>query len=182
MAVYFNKKKKPLFHKPQKTGVVRPIPSSLPMKIVSVVGLVLLAGLIALSIYGYTLRNGQTLNIGGGLTMTSGTVFLFLPIVGVIICLLFRLALKVIPLDMWRLPASLREAVQKTDGKYLRFCTLCLETETTLLFLYITWGLINYGGGASLDGPVIAWVIIVVATIIIFGRYDYIAASKIGNK
>ena len=45
------KKKKPMFHKPETTGEIRKIPTSLPVKILSIGSLVLLAALIAFAIY-----------------------------------------------------------------------------------------------------------------------------------
>lgn len=169
--------KKPMFHKPQKTGQVVPVPYNLAMRIVSVLGLVLLAGLIALSVYGYTKHNGGVLVLAEGFSMPSGMIFAFLPVVAVIICLGFRFAHRVVPIDMWRLPNSVKNAVQKTKGKYLKFCTLCLEAETTILFIFITY-VLNQGQMPG-DIPVIIWVVLVVVTIIFFGRYDIVEASKI---
>ena len=179
MAVYYDKKKKTMFHKPQTTGEVKAIPMNLPMKIVSIAALVLLAGLIALSIYGYTQHNNGSFVLAEGWSMPSGVVFLFLPIVALIICLGFRLALRAIPLNMWRLPASIKNAAIKTEGKYLKFCTLLLEMETTIMFLFITY-VLNLGAMPG-DLPVLLWVLVIAATIVIFGRYDIVEASKINN-
>lgn len=170
-------KKKPMFHAPQKTGKVVPVPMNPFMWTVSILSLVLLAALTAFAIYAASTRGGETIILSQGFTMNAGLLFLFLPIVGWILAAGFRLAIRLIPLEMWRLPMSIREATIKTKGKYLKMATLLIELETVISFGYITWCL--YNGTAPGNIPIIVWVAAVVATIIYFGRYVKIAAERV---
>ena len=169
-------KKKPMFHSPQTTGQIRKIPTSLPVKILSIVSLVLLIGLTAFAIYAVATQGGTTIEFKGGFSMRASLLYLFLPIVGWLIALGFRIAVKIIPLEMWRLPMSIRDATIKTEGRYLKLCTILIELETVVAFIYITITL--YLGNIPSDLPIIIWVAAVVGTIIACGRYVKIAADR----
>ena len=169
-------KKKPMFHAPKKTGELRKIPTSTPVKILSIVSLVILAGLTAFGIYGAVKRNGEIIPLSPGYGMSAVSLLLLLPIVGWIICLGFRLAVRFIPIEMWRLPKSVKDATIETSGKYLKICTLLIELETVLLFWYLTYVLfLNLVPG---DVPIVIWVAAVAATVILSGRQALIEAEK----
>ena len=170
-----NSKKKPMFHAPQKTGKMRKIPTSLPVRILSVVSLVLLAALTAFAIYAMTRQGGESVS-SGQFSMQVSLMYLLLPVIGWIIALGFRLAVRFIPLEMWRLPMSIREATIKTEGRYLKLATLLVELETVLVFGYIILAL--YQGMTPSDLPILIWVAAVVGTIIACSRYVEIAAER----
>jgi len=108
--------------------------------------------------------------------MSAVSLLLLLPIVGWIICLGFRLAVRFIPIEMWRLPKSVKDATIETSGKYLKICTLLIELETVLLFWYLTYVLfLNLVPG---DVPIVIWVAAVAATVILSGRQALIEAEK----
>ncbi len=167
--------KKPLFHKPKTTGEVRKIANTPLMWIISVGSLVLLAALSAFAIYAVTERSAEQVVLYADITMNAWLLFLFLPLVAWIIAIGFRVAVRVIPLEMWRLPASVREANVKTGGRYLKLATLLLELETVLLFGYIT--LVLYFGYIPGDIPVLMWVAAVVITVVAFSKYALNAAE-----
>lgn len=169
-------KKKPLFHAPQKTGIMRKIPTTLPMKVISIIGLAALAALTVFAVVAIVQRSDEYVALSGNYALKAPIMFVILPLIAWIIALLFRLAVRFIPLEMWRLPMSIREATIKTQGQYLKFATLLLELETTIMLGYITVSL--YLGRVPGDLPVLVWVAAVVATIIFFGRYVGIAASR----
>ena len=168
--------KKPLFHKPKTTGEVRKIENTPLMWLVSIGSLVLLAALSAFAIYAVTQRSAEQVVLYADLTMNAWLLFLFLPLIAWIIAVGFRLAVKIIPLEMWRLPVSVKEANVKTGGRYLKFATLLLELETVLLFVYIT--LVLYFGYVPGDLPVLMWVAAVVITVVAFSKYAINAAQK----
>lgn len=168
--------KKPMFHAPQKTGTVEPVPANTLMRVISVVSLVLLAGLTAFAIYAAVKGSDEQILLSQGFSMSAGLLFLFLPIIAWIIAIGFRLAIRLIPLQMWRLPAGVKEATIKTKGKYLKMATLLIELETAAAFLYVTWCF--YNGNAPGDIPILIWVAAVAATIVFFGYYVKTAAEK----
>ena len=168
--------KKPLFHKPKTTGEVRKIANTPLMWIVSIGSLVLLAALSAFAVYAVTQRNAEQVVLYADITMNAWLLFLFLPLIAWIIAVGFRLAVKMIPLEMWRLPVSVKEANIKTGGRYLKFATLLLELETVLLFGYIT--LVLYFGYIPGDIPVFMWVAAVVITVVAFSKYAVNAAQS----
>lgn len=171
-----NKKKSPMFHAPKKTGEVRPVPKSRPMICVSIVSLVLLLALTAFAIYAAATTQAQDVMLAPQFYMPAGLLYLFLPLIGWLIAAGFRLAVRLIPLEMWRLPARVKEATIKTRGKYLKWATLLIELETVLVFGYITFSI--YRGITPGDVPILIWVAAVAATIIYFGRYVLIAADR----
>lgn len=170
-------KKKPMFHKPQKTGIIRKIPTSLPMKIISYVALAALLGLTVFAVIAIINKGQEFVPLSGTFAMKGVFLYIFLPLIAWIIAMGFRLAVRFIPLEMWRLPMSIRESTIKTEGKYLKFATLLIELETTIMLGYITFTL--YNGQIPGDLPILIWVAAVVATIIFFGRYVGIAAERI---
>lgn len=169
-------KKKPMFHAPKKTGELRKIPTSTPVKILSIVSLVLLAALTAFGIYGAVRRNGEVIPLAPGYGMSAPLLLVVLPVVGWLIALGFRLAVRFIPIEMWRLPMSVKDATIKTSGKYLRICTLLIELETVLMFGYLTCVL--YLDRIPGDIPILIWVAAVAATVVFFGRKVLIEAQK----
>jgi len=170
------KKKKPLFHKPQTTGELRKIPAGTPVKILSAAALVLLAGLIVFIIIAIARRGGEFIALSDTFALKAAVLFVLLALVACIIAAGFRLALRLIPLEMWRLPAGVKAATIKTEGIYLKIATLLIELETTLAIGYVTVSL--YLDRIPGDLPLIIWVAAVAATIIFFGRYVLIAAER----
>lgn len=169
-------KKKPMFHAPQKTGKVVKVPMNGFMWAVSILSLAVLAALTAFAIYAAVNRSGERIVLYEGFSMNGGLLFLFLPIIAWIIAAGFRLAIRLIPLEMWRLPAGVKAATIKTKGKYLKWATLLIELETGISFGYITICLFN--GSAPGDIPILIWVAAIAATVIFFGRYVGIAAER----
>lgn len=169
-------KKKPMFHSPQKTGVLRKIPTTLPVKILSWVSLAVLAALTAFSIYAASTKGDTQVALYADFTMRAGLVFLFLPILAWILAIGFRVAVRTIPLEMWRLPQSVKTATLKTEGKYLKLTTLLLELEVGLGFWYMTLSM--YNGIMPQDVPVLIWFAVIIGTVIFFGRYVLIAAER----
>ncbi|MBQ9030045.1 MAG: hypothetical protein IJ106_01150 [Parasporobacterium sp.] len=169
-------KKKPLFHKPKTTGEKRKIPTPLPVKILSVLSLVLLAALTVFAVYAAVKQRGELVALSPGYAMSAPLLLILLPVVCWIIALGFRLAVRLIPLEMWRLPLSIRDATIQTSGKYLKICTLLIELETVLSFGYLTVTL--YNKRIPGDIPILIWVALIAATIIFFGRYVLIEAQR----
>ena len=104
-------------------------------------------------------------------------MFIFLLFVACLIAVGFRLAVRFIPLEMWRLPRGVKQATIKTEGRYLKVCTLFIELETTLAFGYVMVSL--YFDRIPGDMPVVIWALVAAATVVICGRYVLVAASKI---
>ena len=170
------KKKKPMFHKPETTGEIRKIPTSLPVKILSIGSLILLAALIAFAIYAMANRGGEFVALSGEFAIKLSVLFIFLLFIVCLIAGGFRLAVRFIPIEMWRLPASVKEATIQTQGKYLKLATLLIELETILAFGYVMISL--YLDQIPGNLPLVIWVAAVAATIIFFGRYVLIEAGK----
>ena len=168
--------KKPMFHSPQKKGEVVPVPMNAFLWVLSIVSLAALVALSAFSVYAAITRNTEMIMLSPGFGMNAGFLYVLLPIVGWIICAGFRLAIRLIPLEMWRLPSSVKEATIKTKGKYLKYATLFMELEATLAFGYITLSI--YNGKPPEDLVLLIWVAAEIATIIFFGRYVKIAAER----
>ena len=171
-----NTKKKPMFHAPKKTGEMRKIPTPTWVKILSIVSLVVLAGLAAFGIYGAVRRSGEVIILSPTFGMSAPLLLILLPVVAWLIALGFRLAVRLIPIEMWRLPMSVKDATIKTSGKYLRICTLLIELETALMFWYLTWAL--YSDRIPGDLPILIWVAAVAVTVILLGRYVLVAAEN----
>ena len=171
------KKKKPIFHKPQTTGELRKIPTSPSMRLLSYVSLVILVVLIVFIIYAIVKRGGDFISHSDTFALKAGFLFVILGLVACLIAAGFRLAVRLIPIEMWRLPAGVKDATIKTEGKYLKIATLLIELETTLAIGYVTISL--YLDQIPGEFPLILWVIAVAATIIFFGRYVLVQAGSI---
>ena len=170
------KKKKPIFHKPQTTGVQRKIPASTPVKILSIGSLVLLAALTAFAVYAMVTKGDVFVALSGEFAIKLSVMFVFLLVIVLLIAGGFRLAVRFIPLEMWRLPMSVREATIRTQGRYLKITTLLVELETILAFGYIMGSL--YQEQIPGDLPLVVWVLAVIATVVFFGRYVLTAAKR----
>ena len=168
--------KKPMFHKPKTTGEIRKVSTPVWVKVLSIVSLVLLLALTAFAIYGAATGFQEQVALSPTFQMPAGMVLLLLPLFAWIIALGFRLGVRFIPLEMWRLPASVRTATIRTSGKYLKICTLLIELETVIIFGYVTYML--YQRHEPGDIPILIWVTVVAATVIFFGRYVLIAADR----
>ena len=171
------KKKKPLFHKPQTTGELRKIPASTPVKLLSYLSLALLVLLIVFIIYAIAKRGGEFIALSDTFALKAAVLFVLLGLVACLIAVGFRLAVRLIPIEMWRLPAGVKDATIKTEGKYLKIATLLIELETTLAIGYVTISL--YQDQIPGEFPLVLWVLAVAATIIFFGRYVLIQAGSI---
>lgn len=173
------KKKKPLFHKPQTTGKLRKIPVSTPVKILSIGSLLLLAALIAFTIYASVTKGAEYVALSGEFALKGTVLYALLAVVACLIAGGFRLAVRFIPIEMWRLPAGVKAATIKTEGRYLKIATLLIELETILAFGYIMVSL--YCNQIPGELPLVIWVAAVAATIIFCGRYVLIAAERAGS-
>ena len=94
------KKKKPLFHKPQTTGELRKIPTSTPVKILSYGSLAVLVLLIAFIIYAIVKRGGEFIALSDTFALKAGVLFVLLGLVACLIAAGFRLAVRLIPIEM----------------------------------------------------------------------------------
>jgi len=171
------KKKKPLFHKPQTTGELRRIPASTPVKILSYGALACLAALIVFIIAAIVKRGGDFIMLSDTFALKAGVLFVLLGLVACLIALGFRLAVRLIPIEMWRLPAGVKDATIRTEGRYLKIATLLIELETTLAIGYVTISL--YRDTIPSELPLVIWIAAVAATIVFFGRYVLVQAGNI---
>ena len=170
------KKKKPVFHKPQTTGELRKVPMSAPMRLLSYVSLVVLVVLIVFIVYAIVKRGGDFIALSDTFAVKGVALFVILGLVACLIALGFRLSVRFIPIEMWRLPAGVKDATIRTEGKYLKIATLLIELETTLAIGYVAVTLFQDQIPGSL--PLLIWVIAVAATIIFFGRYVLVEAGR----
>ena len=130
-----NQTSKKLFHSPQAYGELIKIPMTPAMQAISVISLIIQAALTAFTIYlAFTTDTIAVLENTG---FSSSYLYLTLPAVTWLLSLGFRFTCRAVPLEMWRLPKSVKQGVIKTGGTPLKLVTLLAELETAVCFCYI---------------------------------------------
>lgn len=163
------KKKDPVLHKPEIHGELIKIPMSVPMHIVSVASIGLLAVLTVLT--AIAIHESEVIPALLGTGFSGSYVYVALPVLGWLICIGFRFACSQIPLDMWRLPMTVRSGMKKCRGTLLKWMTLLVEIETAAAFLYILIAL--YRGGEPSTPILLIWLLALVLSIAIPGKMAY---------
>lgn len=163
------RKKKKVFHSPERKGKLKEIPVTPSNRILSAVSLALQAGMTVFAVYAAVTRRGVSAGNGGyGIGGEASLLYLVFPAVSWLLTLGFRLACRYLPLDMWRLPVRVRRGFQMTEGTLLKLLTLLLELETALCFLYIDISL--YVGYVPNDAVMLAWVAALALSVYLPGR------------
>lgn len=164
------RKKKKVFHSPERKGELKEIPATPANRILSAVSLVLQAGMTVFAVYAAATRSGVNPGAEGGYGIGGDASLLYLvfPAISWILTLGFRLACRYLPLEMWRLPVRVRRGFELTDGTLLKLLTLLLELETALCFLYIDISL--YVGYAPSDAVMLVWVAAMALSVYLPGR------------
>ncbi|MBR1780011.1 MAG: hypothetical protein IJ751_01235 [Oscillospiraceae bacterium] len=177
MANKKKKKRKQVFHAPQTVGERKKIPMTPLTWALSIASLAVQVGLTAFAIYALTVRHGEaaTLNYGG-IYLNNSLLYLALPIVMWLITLAIRLGLRLLPLDMWRMPADVRRGVERLEGRPLRLATLLVELATALTFLYVDVTI--FLGRAPLDAVMLLWLAALDAGIYFPMRYAKRSAAQ----
>ena len=137
-----NKKKKKYrgnpFHAPKTVGEKIPFQST---PLLYAIGAVSLLVQVALTVVGIVAYNQFfPLNIPGPFGLNAGYMGLLLPVVMWIITIFVRIAFRSFPLDMWRMPVTVRAGVAKSGGWILKLVTLLVELELAVAFLLINIG------------------------------------------
>ncbi len=163
-----NTSKKP-FHKPEAYGELIRIQMTLQLKIISVVSIVLDAAFTALAVYAaFSTDTIEALEDSG---FSSSMLYLLFPVITWIITVGFRLMCRVLPIDMWRLPAKVKKGIIICEGRPLKLATLLLEIGVTGLFIYIT--LILMFGRTPAILILVLFIVLLAAFIYFPGRYAY---------
>lgn len=168
MSSHLKKKSKQIFHTPEKVGEAKPIPMTGAMRGLSVLSLVIQAGLTVFAVYGAVTRKGELIALSDSFVTRSGYLLLFWPVLGWIVTLGLRLACRFLPLEMWRLSRRVKKGVLMTEGRLLKMAVLLLELEIALCLLYITVSI--YLGYAPVDAVVLVWAAILLGTVFVMGN------------
>lgn len=148
------KKKKKIFHSPERKGTLREIPATPVNRLLSAVSLVIQTGMMIFAVYAVLNCQKETEQriISGDVSL----IYLIFPLVCWVLSLGFRLACRYMPLEMWRLSPGVRRGMILTEGTLLKLITLLLELETAVCFFYIDVSL--YLGYSPSDAVMLAWV------------------------
>lgn len=150
-----------MFHAPETDDKAKKIPMSRSMHIISFLSLCIQLILTALAIYA---ANSQSVIIPlAGSGISSGLIYLTLPITMWTLTLGFRLACRIIPLSMWRLSERVRKGMLLCDGTLLKLLTLLVELETAICFVYICCSL--YLGYAPNNLILLLWIMVLFLSI-----------------
>ncbi len=169
------RRKKKIFHAPEKKGELRQIPVTPLNRALSLVSLGVQAGMTAFGIWAVSGRYGENTGPEAALGGEASLLFLIFPLVSWILALGFRLACRYLPLDMWRLPVRVRDGMKRTEGTLLKRMTLLLELETAVCFFYID--VVLYLGGTPGDWVMLLWVAALCLSVYLSGRQ----AARIGE-
>ncbi len=161
-----NKNSKKPFHKPEAYGELIKIPSTVPMKVISVISIIVQALLTALAIYAIVTTDTIAALEGSG--FATSMIYIIFPIVTWILTFGFRFMIRYLPVEMWRLPAKVKKAVVFCEGKPLKLGTLLIELEVAILFLFIT--LILLAGGTPSIPLLIVFIAVLALSIYLPGR------------
>lgn len=150
-----------LFHSPQAYGELIKIPMTSGMWAVSAASLIIQLGLTAFAVY--AAASSETIPALENSGFSSSMIYLVLPVVTWILTLGFRFACSVVPLEMWRLPMTVRQGVIISEGQPLKLVTLLIELETAVCFVYIAAAL--YLGGSPSNLALLLWIAALVVSI-----------------
>lgn len=164
------RRKKKVFHAPQRKGELKEIPATPANRMLSFVSLAVQAGMLAFAAYAVAVRYGAGAGESGnyGLSGEASLIYLVFPAVSWVLTLGFRLACRCLPLEMWRLPVRVRRGFEMTEGTLLKLMTLLLELETALCFFYIDVSL--YAGYTPSDAVMLAWVAALALSVYLPGK------------
>ena len=160
------RKKKKVFHAPERKGELRDIPVTPTARVLSAVSLALQAGMMIFAVYAAWIRRIPTEQYG--ISGDASLIYLVFPLVSWVLTLGFRLACRYMPLDIWRLPVRVRRGMMMTEGTLLKLITLLLELETALCFFYIDVSL--FLGYTPNDTVMLAWVAALLLSVYLPGR------------
>lgn len=161
------RKKKKVFHSPERKGELRDIPATPVNSALSTVSLVLQTAMTVFAVYAVMTKMDAaegTYGISGDFSL----IYLIFPLVSWILALGFRFACRYMPLDMWRLPVRVRQGMVMTEGTLLKLITLLLELETAVCFFYIDIAL--YLGHVPHDAVMLLWVALLILSVYLPGR------------
>lgn len=128
-----------MFHAPENYGEIRRIPMSPAMHILSAASLLVQLALTAFAVYAAHTQPVILPLQGSGIS--SGLLYLFLPGITWMLTIGFRLACRIIPLEMWRLSKRVQKGMILCEGTLLKTLTLLVELETAICFVYIALAL-----------------------------------------
>lgn len=168
------KKKDPVLHAPEIHGELIKIPMSVPMHIVSVMSIVVLAVLTVLTVI--AIKTTDTIPALERTGYASSYVYVALPLLGWLICIGFRFACSQIPLDMWRLPVTVRAGMKECKGTLLKWMTLLAELATGIAFVYIL--VVLYRGSEPSMVILLLWLLALVLIVAIPGKMAYDLGKK----
>ena len=152
---------KKLFHSPQAYGELIDIPMTASMHALSLLSILVQLGLTAFAAYAaYTTDTIPALESSG---FSDSMLYLALPAVSWLLAVGFRFTCRAVPLDMWRLPASVKRGVIKQNGTPLKLLTLLVELETALCLCYIAAAL--YLGRTPSTPALFLWIAALVLSI-----------------
>ena len=145
---------KNLFHKASAYGTEpTKIPMTTRMQVISILDLFLQGLLLGLCIVFIVKTEVIPALVYSG--FYSSWMYLLFAGISLFVCIAFRVGLRVIPLEMWRLSARVRLGVIKSQGTLLKWISLLVELATVLCFIYIVVAL--YLGGTPHIAVLIAW-------------------------
>lgn len=133
------------------------------MKMLSALSLVIQAALTAIAVYGMVYKGGEVIAMSGRFAVSASWLYILMPLLGWIITIGFRLAIRYMPLEMWRLSDRVKRGIRLTEGKLLKQATLLLELESALCFFYIVIDI--YRGYAPSDITVVIWAVTMCLTV-----------------
>ncbi len=156
-----NQTSRNLFHSPQAYGELIKIPMTPAMTAISVLSLAVQIGLTAFALYAaHTTDSIPALQNSG---FASSAIYLVLPVTTWALSFGFRFACSVVPLEMWRLSATVKEGVIRSNGTLLKLITLLVELETAVCFVYIAVTL--YLGASPSSLVLLVWIAALVLSI-----------------
>ena len=140
------------------------------MHILSFLSLLVQLVLTVFAVYGT--KNKPVILPLQGTGIASGMLFLVLPFITWMLTIGFRLACRIIPLEMWRLPPEVRDGMILNKGSLLKLATLLVELETAVCFVYI--GISLYLGFEPNNLVLLVWILILAFSI-------YLPCKKAGQ-
>ncbi|MCD8299673.1 MAG: hypothetical protein LUC41_00615 [Clostridiales bacterium] len=149
------------FHKPEAYGELIKIPLTVPMKIISVLSVIiqiLMTGFVIYAIY-----STDTIPALEGTGYATSFIYLLFPFVTWVITFGFRFMCRRMPLEMWRLPAKVKKGMVLLKGQPLKLLTLLAELETAVCFTYIV--LILYLGSSPKNAVILIWIAVLVLSV-----------------
>ena len=150
-----------MFHAPETYGEVRKIPMSSAMHFISAISLFVQVGLTAFAIYAAKTQSIILPLQGSGIS--TSLIYLVLPLITWMLTIGFRLACRIIPLEIWRLSQRVRKGMIMSEGVPLKTLTLLVELETSICFVYIALSL--YLGYSPSNIILFIWIFILFLTI-----------------